>query len=373
MKAKVGSLLLLDESGQWLDLKASHGAGRVYLGKPRLSVSDSLAGAVVRRQKPVQVVNVYASGRYQNVEAARSEGLVALLSVPLVFGSRSLGALNVYKGEPHYFSNDEIRILSALADLSALAIEKARLYERIVDMEELLRKQEKLSVLGLLAAEVAHEIRNPLTVMKMLYHSLDLKFPEEDPRARDVHIMGEKMDQLNRIVERILDFARSGEPEPVRVQLRDLLEELEMLTRHKLGQQNIEFSRRVDPELPRVLADPVQLSQAFLNLVLNAVQAMPEGGRLSVRGASTTLKRDEGEVEAVALEFKDSGQGMPMHQQKRLFSSLLGTTKRHGTGLGLAVVSRIVEAHQGELTVRSRPKRGTTFRIVLPVSGQVGA
>jgi len=371
MQAKVGSLLLLDESGQWLDLKASHGAGRDYLGKPRLSLGDSLVGTVVRRQKPVQEENVYSSGRYQNVEAARREGLVALLSVPLVFGGRSLGALNVYKGEPHYFSNDEIRILSALADLSALAIEKARLYERIVDMEEQLRQQEKLSVLGLLAAEVAHEIRNPLTVLKMLYHSLDLQFPREDPRSRDAQIMGEQMDQMNRIVERILDFARTTEPEPSWVQLKDLLEELEMLTRHKLRQQSIEVTRRLDPDLPQVLADPVQLNQAFLNLVLNAAQAMPNGGRLTIRGTRTTLQRDDGLVEAVALEFKDTGQGMPAHQQKRLFSSPFATTKSQGTGLGLAVVGRIIEAHHGELTVRSRPKRGATFRIVLPAGGEV--
>src|SRR5204863_1748826 len=122
------------------------------------------------------------------------------------------GALNVYTGESHSFSNEEIRILSALAELSAIGIEKARLYERVVDVEEQLRQNEKLSALGLLAAEVAHEIRNPLTVMKMLYHSLDLNYDANDPRAKDARIMGEKMDHLNKIVEQVLDFARSTEP-----------------------------------------------------------------------------------------------------------------------------------------------------------------
>src|SRR5207237_10842172 len=116
-------------------------------------------------------------------------------------------------GKPHLFSNEEIRILSALADLSAIAIEKARLYERIVDVEEQMRQNERLSALGLLAVEVAHEIRNPLTVMKMLYHSLDLKFPKGDPRAKDAELMGAQMELLNRIVEQILDFARTPDPE----------------------------------------------------------------------------------------------------------------------------------------------------------------
>ena len=95
----------------------------------------------------------------------------------------------------------------------AIAIEKARLYERIVDVEEQLRQNEKLSALGLLAAEVAHEIRNPLTVMKLLYHSLNLKFPDGDPRAKDARLIDAKIDHLNKIVEQILDFARTTEPQ----------------------------------------------------------------------------------------------------------------------------------------------------------------
>src|SRR5436190_21620854 len=212
MSAKMSSVLLLDESREWLDLRASFGAGPAYVQKPRLTVADSLVGMVVRRKKPVQIENVQTSSRYQNLEVARGEGLMSLLSVPLLFGGEAIGTLSVYTGEQHSFSNEEIRVLAALAGLSAIAIEKARLYERIVDVEEQLRQNERLSALGLLAAEVAHEIRNPLTVMKMLYHSLDLKFPEGDPRAKDVEGMGQKMDHLNKIVEQILTFARPREP-----------------------------------------------------------------------------------------------------------------------------------------------------------------
>src|ERR1051326_7715364 len=207
MHGKMCSLMLLDESGEWLDLRASHGAGEEYLRKPRVSIEESLIGVVVRRKKPLQVENVQISTRYQNVSVAMQEGLVALLSVPLLFSGQAIGALNVYTGEPYSFSNEEIRLLTALSELSAIAIEKARLYERVVDIEEQLRQNEKLSALGLLAAQVAHEIRNPLTVMKMLYHSLDLKFPAGDPRARDVQVISEKMEHLNKIVEKGLGFA----------------------------------------------------------------------------------------------------------------------------------------------------------------------
>src|SRR5207244_925454 len=180
----------------------------------------------------------------------RHEGLVSLLSVPLIFDQQAIGVLSVYTGELHSFSNEEIRILSALADLSAITIEKARLYERIVDMEEQLRQSEKLSAIGLLAAEVAHEIRNPLTVMKMLFHSLDLRFPETDARAKDVAIMVAKMEHLNKIVEQILDFARTNEPQVVSVSINHLIDDLSLLMRHKLINQRVQLVRKLDPLLP---------------------------------------------------------------------------------------------------------------------------
>ncbi|MEO8127047.1 MAG: GAF domain-containing protein, partial [Bryobacteraceae bacterium] len=116
----------------------------------------------IRRKKSMQLENVQSSGRYQNASLARREGLVSLLSVPLLYGGKAMGTLNLYTGEPHTFSDEEVRVLSTYAELSALALEKARLYDRIVSVEEELRQSERLSALGVLAAGIAHEIRNPL-------------------------------------------------------------------------------------------------------------------------------------------------------------------------------------------------------------------
>ena len=358
MRARMCSLLMLDENREWLDLRASHGAGRAYVKKPRVSVEESLLGVVVRRKKPLQVANVQASTRYQNVDVARREGLVSLLSVPLLFAGQAIGALNVYTGRPYNFSNEEIRILGALAELSAIAIEKARLYERIVDVEEQLRQNEKLSALGLLAAEVAHEIRNPLTVMKLLYHSLNLKFPDNDPRAKDTKIIEAKIEHLNKIVEQTLDFARTTEPNFAPVHMNDLVDELGLLVRHKLANQNIEMARRLQPDLPAVMGDAPQLEQAFLNLILNASEAMPNGGTLTVKTRSVKSR--------VTIEFKDTGGGMSEEQQKNAFTAVLSTTKAKGTGLGLAIVGRIVETHHGTIQIKSRSGRGTSIIISLP-------
>ncbi len=364
MRARMCSLMLLDETQEWLDLRASFGAGDAYLKKPRLGVGESLLGVVVRRKKALQVANVQADSRYQNVELARSENLISLLSVPLIFSGQIIGTLSVYTAKPYNFSNEEIKILNALGELSAIAIEKARLYERLVDVEEQMRQNEKLSALGLLAAEVAHEIRNPLTVMKLLYHSLDLKFAPNDPRAKDSQIIEAKIEHLNKIVEQILDFARTTEPKLAPVNLNDLIEELGLLVRHKLANQDIKFIRDLQFDLPLVLGDAPQLEQAFLNLILNAAESMPNGGSLTIRSRSV---KDGDEAEQIVLEFKDTGEGMTEEQRKRAFKAVLATTKVKGSGLGLAIVGRIIETHQGQISILSRIGRGTTMRVKLPV------
>ena len=357
-RARMCSLLLLDGTGEWLELRAQHGAGADYQQRPALSVAESLMGSVIRRQKPKQVSNVQTSAQYQHAEIARREGLVSMVSAPLVFSGQSLGTLNVYTDTPHMFSNEEMSTLNALAELSAVAIEKARLYERTVDVEEQLRRNEQLSALGLLAAEVAHEIRNPLTVMKMLYHSLNLDFPEGDPRGEDTRVLGEKMDQLDSIVDNIVKFARNAEPQMGPVNVRELIDDLALLTRHKLQHQGIELVRDDASELPPVKADATQLSQAFLNLILNAAEAMQSGGtlRIATHQAESTLQ----------VTFTDTGPGMTEAQRERAFTGMLSTTKGKGGGLGLAIVAKVTEAHGGRLEVESELGQGTQITLFLP-------
>jgi signal transduction histidine kinase len=235
---------------------------------------------------------------------------------------------------------------------------------KLIQLEDKLKQHEKLAAVGQLAAGIAHEIRNPLTVIKMLFHSLDLRFEPGDPRVRDVTVMGEKMEQLNRIVEQILDFARTSEPEFKPVDINRLLNDLALLVRHKLRNQNIEWIHKLAENLPAVSADSAQLEQAFLNLTLNAVEAMPKGGKLTI---TTKAQHTSDGGHMVMIEFRDTGDGMTEDQCKKVFSSLLKTTKRKGTGLGLAIVARIMEAHHGRIEVKSRPAKGTVFTLRLPL------
>ena len=231
-----------------------------------------------------------------------------------------------------------------------------------MDVEEQLRQNEKLSALGLLAAEVAHEIRNPLTVMKLLYHSLNLKFEAKDPRAKDAQIIEAKIEHLNKIVEQILDFARTTEPKFAPVNLNDLVDELSLLVRHKLANQGIKLVRDLQPDLPLVLG-----RRAATGAGVSEFDPERGGGDARRRHADHQNPRALPKPAQVAVAFKDTGGGMTQEQQQRAFKTVLATTKAKGTGIGLAIVGRIIETHHGEIRIRSRPGRGTTIRITLPL------
>jgi signal transduction histidine kinase len=286
-----------------------------------------------------------------------------MLAVPLTFADKALGVLAIYTQARHRFSNDEIKLLTALADLSAVAIEKGRLLARVVEMEEKLRASERLSALGLLAAEIAHEIRNPLTVMQMLFHALVESLPLDATSQRDAELIGEKMRQMNRILDQVLSFARSSEPIKESVQAQSLFDDVVLLTRYKLQQQGIEVRTSVPEAVPPFRADREQVEQVLLNLILNASDAMPKGGMLRL---SAGVEAVDGETYLV-LAVRDNGQGMTAEQVANLFAPFL-TYKESGTGIGLAIVQKIMENHQGKVEVESKSGQGTRFKLLFPIA-----
>jgi signal transduction histidine kinase len=325
-------------------------------------MEDSLLGSAIKRGKPIAVVDVAEDKRYLQADIARKEKLVSMLAVPLIFGEKPIGVLTVYTSQRHRFSNDEIKLLTTLGELSAVAIEKGRLLARVVDMEEKLRASERLSALGLLAAEIAHEIRNPLTVVQMLFHALVESLELDAVSKRDAELIGEKMRQMNRILDQVLHFARSSEPIKELVKADQVLDDVFLLTRHKLQQQGIEIKSQVAENLPAFRADRAQVEQVLLNLILNAAEAMPKGGLLRL---SATQEKFE-DVPHIALAIRDNGMGMSPAQMEDLFAPFL-TYKESGTGLGLAIVQKIMENHQSKVQVESKLGQGTKFKLLFPV------
>jgi signal transduction histidine kinase len=232
----------------------------------------------------------------------------------------------------------------------------------LLEAEAQLMQSEKLASMGQLAAGVAHEINNPLGTVLIYAHMLLKNLPVSDPRREDLLMITREADRCRDIVRGLLDFSRQSK---LRDQLTDvnevMRETLEPLSRQE-NFANIELKTDLRADLPRTLLDPEQMRQAFINILENAIEAMPNGGRLEV---GTMLTPDG---KAIAVRFADTGTGIPEENLERIFDPFF-TTKQigKGTGLGLAIVYGIVKMHRGAISVDSRVGVGSTFTLTLPV------
>ncbi len=357
------AVFLANPEAETMTLYSVDGDSGAFRQLPPLPVNESSVGVALRRTRQIEVLELVKTEENLGVlEAIQNEGLVSLLASPMVFEGEVIGVLNAYTDHLHRFNNEEKRLFSTLASLGAVAIQNARLYKRVFESEEQLRLNERLNALGLLASEVAHEIRNPLTVIKLLFQSLDLEFPSDDPRSRDHAIIEEKLDHLESIVGRVLNFAKTSDDVHTRCSLRQIVQNTMLLMRLKLEQCRVRLSYQ-EPEQPLAVdGSPGQLEQVVLNLIFNAVQAMPQGGDLHVELTSVTRQA----VAWAELTITDTGCGIPDEIRERIFDSFL-TGRHEGTGLGMAIVKRIVDSHHGSIEVLRSDASGTSIRLQLPL------
>ena len=328
-----------------------------------LPLDHCLLASVLHTKRQIEFHNVQSPDYADVIDLPRDGPLHSLLAAPLLYEGEPIGVLGVFTDQPHRFNNDEKRLLSALASLGAVAIQNSRLYTRVFQSEESLRKSERLNTLGLLAAEIAHEIRNPLTVIKLLYGTLDLDFPEADPRRTDQRVICEKLDQLEAIVTRVLNFAKAPSSLHSRWSVAEIVEDTSVLMRLKLAQAKIHL--RFHPPAPPLIVDghKGQLQQVLLNLLLNSMQVMPDGGEITIRCAT----EDRGGTPMAIIDIVDTGHGIPEAVRDRIFDSFL-SGRPDGTGLGLAIVERILRSHHGDIEVLATGPQGTTMRLSLPLA-----
>jgi PAS domain S-box-containing protein len=234
---------------------------------------------------------------------------------------------------------------------------------QLKELESKVRQADKLAALGTMAAGMAHEIKNPLSSMKVLSQLMPLKFDDPEFRGKFQEIMPKEISRIDRIVENLLGFARASAPKFEKVKIESVLDETLDYFSSQLETAKVKLAKKVE-KLPEVVADAAQLSQVFSNLVLNAIQAMPGGGQLSIEALPG--KTVDGEVVEVTVSFTDTGCGMAPEQLNKLFEPFF-TTKYGGTGLGLTISHSIIEGHGGSINVKSSPGKGTTFMVSLPV------
>lgn len=235
--------------------------------------------------------------------------------------------------------------------------------DEIKKIHSQLFRSEKLASLGKLAAGVAHEINNPLTGILTNSSLLLDDLPENDPNREDVEVIVKETIRCREIVKRLLDFARQTKPLKELVDVNGIIESIVLLVRNQTSFRNIIVQKNLSDKLPAIMADRDQIQQVFINIIINAAEAMPKGGTLTI---DTLLSSPE---DFINIKFTDTGHGIPEHLREKIFDPFY-TTKENGTGLGLSISYGIIEQHGGEINVDSISGEGTTFTIKLPIHSQ---
>jgi two-component system NtrC family sensor kinase len=259
-----------------------------------------------------------------------------------------------------------VRLLEAVGAQVGVAIENARLYTRVSRYaEELAHSQaqliqaEKLAAMGRLTASIAHELNNPLQAIQNCLHLIIHRTLSEEKRKKYLNMAEEEVERLISTVQRMLDFYRPSPKQHHATDVHEVIEDVLALTNKRLQRGKVQVRRAYGADVPALNAIKNQLKQVFLNLVVNAIESMPQGGTLGVR----TLLSADGKWVLVA--FQDQGMGLSQQAMAHLFEPFY-TTKTKGTGLGLSVSYGIIEQHGGNILVESTEGRGSCFTVKLP-------
>jgi signal transduction histidine kinase/DNA-binding response OmpR family regulator len=263
------------------------------------------------------------------------------------------------------FREAEWEMFLLIIKQASLAMENAKLYEelreyvkRIEDSQQALIRAEKMAAAGRLTASIAHEINNPLQAVQNCMHLATRSELSQSKRREYIDLANHELDRLMRTVQRMLDFYRPGSVDPQRVNIVELLRRVIKLLSTQLGARNIQVITSYSSKIPTILAVSSQLEQVFINLILNAFDAMPGGGELRV----TAQLEDD----LVEILIQDTGPGVSEENRTRIFEPFV-STKKGGTGLGLTVSYGIIAAHGGSLDLVSGHGPGACFRVSLPV------
>jgi signal transduction histidine kinase len=363
MPARGCALYLLDASAKTVRCASFTNAAAIAPPAGDLPLDSCMVASPIHTRRQISFADVQSPEFGELLDVPADPALRSVLATPLRFEGEVLGVLVLFTDRIRRFDNDEKRLCAALASLGAVALQNARLYARVFQSEDVLRKNERLTTLGLLAAEIAHEIRNPLTVLKLLHGGLGVDFAEGDPRRTDMRVIGEKLDQLEAIVGRVLSFAKAPSSLHSRWKIADVVADTLVLVRLKLTQHKVTVSFTPPPRPLFVEVHKGQIQQVLLNLIINAMHAMPDGGSIALEATPA----DHGGVPHVHLDIADTGTGVPEALRDRIFDSFL-SGRPDGTGLGLAIAKRILVSHHGDLKLLRTSPAGTTMRIALPLA-----
>ncbi len=376
LSADRASLMLLDEQKNELRIAASRGLRDEVVREIRVQVGEGIAGWVAKEGKPILVKDVNTDPRVNKaISSFLSASYISspiVLSIPILLQEKVMGVINVTnRRSGGSFDEEDMAFLYGLAGQAAIAIERSShteelqsAYGRLKTAQKHLVEMERFKALGQMAAGVAHDFNNLLAGMLGNVEILKMKVGEDDlPRFREIETIERLTLSGAETVRRIQDFTRIRRDEPSgSVDLNGVVEDALNMTRTRWQTEceakgiRIEIVRRME-KVPLISGNRHELAQVACNLIHNAVEAMPEGGTLTIRTAC-----QDG---TVVLEISDSGTGMSDEERAQVFEPFF-TTKETGQGLGMSIVFGIVARHGGEIRVTSGVGAGTTVSLVLP-------
>ena len=288
------------------------------------------------------------------------------LAFPLVSMDRLIGIAFLYvpKG---LLNIDEVAKIQTLGRQAGLAFENALLFKERMRQNERMFRAEQLATMGQFAAGIAHELRNPLTAIRSTVQYLSGEFTEDGEQKKLAEDVLGEVDRLNSIVENLLTLAKPTESKPRELDIGKEIEHYLNFVEAQAKRQNVQIESQIEKDLPKLFCDPAELRQVLINLVLNGIQAMTDGGPLVIRASLFSPKDDTVTAgkKKILIEVEDKGAGIPANLSEKVFEPFF-TTKSSGTGLGLAICNNIVRRHGGEIWIEQGIEDGTVVKVTLP-------
>ena len=291
----------------------------------------------------------------------RLNSMESEVCIPLITRGELIGLINLGKKRSgDMYSHEDLELLANFANQAAVALENARLYEDMKKTQLLMRRTDRLAALGSLTAGLAHEIRNPLVAVNTFLQLLPERFEDKEFREEFLKLTTSEVERVTNLVNNLLDFARPSEPKLNKTDVNEIIEKVIALIRVTAKKKRVIINTKLE-KIPQVMLDEEQIKQVFLNILLNAIEAIPNEGTIWV--GSRSMQKNG--LEYVQVEIEDTGKGIPKRILDHIFDPFF-TTKEKGSGLGLSISHQIVQEHNGFIEVKSILGKGTTFFVNLP-------
>ncbi len=360
LNARGALIRILNSETRQLEFGAAYGLSDQYVSKGPIPGEEVITD-LCRQNRIILIRDILNDPRVQHPQEAWAEGIRMMIDAPITYKEDVLGILRIYFDEPREFSEEELQYLILIAERGASVIQKAHLIEMQESRyDQLALQTEKLSALGRMAAGIAHEINNPLAGILLFSSNLLKKSPKEGPFREGLEVIIQETLRCKTIIQDLLEFSRASEPKTSLANVNNVIERAIHLLENEFRLRHIRLEVDLSKQLPETLIDENQMEQIFVNLLLNAIQAIEEEGTVTIRSHVSP------DHKTVVIEISDTGCGISPENMSKIFEPFF-STKAKGTGLGLAVTYGIVQKHGGHIYAFSQPKQGARFVVELPI------